>query len=98
MIAYTLTGVAFTVCGLAGFFTGRLRSHQVDGLLGLSYIPYWIDNFLEHNHLWAVIDAVGFAWFAWKWWNGGGGDDTKRRLRRWARKFQPVRRTAPAGT
>jgi hypothetical protein len=33
---------------------------------------------------------------AWVWWNGGGGDGTKRRLRSAARVFRGVRRTAPA--
>jgi hypothetical protein len=37
------------------------------------------------------------AWCAWMWWNSGGGDDTKRRLKRWASRFHGVRRTAPAG-
>ncbi|WP_328439333.1 hypothetical protein OHA71_23635 [Streptomyces sp. NBC_00444] len=42
----------------------------------------------------AGVVAVGL----WLWWNRGGGDDTKRRIRKWARKFQGVRRTAPAVT
>lgn len=29
------------------------------------------------------------------WWKNGGGDDTKRRLRKLRKKFQPTRRTAP---
>lgn len=37
------------------------------------------------------------AWCAWVWWNGGGGDGTRRRLKRWAGRFQGVRRTAPQG-
>jgi hypothetical protein len=95
--AFALTGAAFVACAIAGYLTGHLRSHHVDGMLALSYLPYWIRNFLQQDHLMAVVDAAGFAYFAWCWWNGGGGDDTKRRLRKWARKFQAVRRTAPAG-
>jgi hypothetical protein len=43
------------------------------------------------------IQAAVAAWSAWSWWHGGGGDDMKRRLKKWARRFQGVRRTAPAG-
>lgn len=35
------------------------------------------------------------AYAAWRWWNSGGGDGTKRRLKSWARRFRGVRRTAP---
>ena len=41
--------------------------------------------------------AGALALSLWAWWNAGGGDGTRRRLRSWARKFQGVRRTAPAG-
>lgn len=36
------------------------------------------------------------ALFVWMWWHNGGGDDTKRRLKSWAGRFQGVRRTAPS--
>jgi len=39
----------------------------------------------------AAIDAI----FIWAWWNKGGGNGTKRKLRKLARKFKPVRRAAP---
>jgi membrane protein implicated in regulation of membrane protease activity len=40
----------------------------------------------------AALDAI----FIWNWWNKGGGSGTKRKLRKLARKFKPVRRTAPS--
>jgi hypothetical protein len=43
------------------------------------------------------ISAVVAALMGWEWWNSGGGDDTKRRLKSLARRFQGVRRTAPQG-
>lgn len=49
-----------------------------------------------HNQITASINAASTAIAAYMWWRDGGGDDTKRRLRRWARKFHGVRRTAPA--
>ena len=98
MIALALAGNAFLLCGFVAWATGRMCTHQRNGMFALAYPWFWISNMIEHNHLWAVLDAAFFAWFAWSWWNGGGGDDTKRRLRKWARKFQGVRRTAPAAT
>lgn len=44
----------------------------------------------------AGIAAGSLALMLWFWWNSGGGDGTKRRLKRWARRFEGVRRTAPA--
>ena len=97
MSALTLAGSAFVVCGTVAWIAGRIRLYQRDGMFTLSYPCYWIKDVMHHDQLWAVIDAACFAWFAWSWWNGGGGDDTKRRLRRWVRKFEGVRRTAPVG-
>lgn len=44
----------------------------------------------------ACVTAVWAAFFVFLWWINGGGDDTKRRLREFMKKFQAVRRTAPA--
>jgi hypothetical protein len=44
----------------------------------------------------AAWAAVFVAYCLWRWWNSGGGDDTKRRLRKLKEKFDGVRRTAPA--
>ncbi|MGA5670026.1 hypothetical protein ACPCTG_31665 [Streptomyces pseudogriseolus] len=43
------------------------------------------------------ISAAGAALMGWEWWNSGGGDGTRRRLKSWASRFQGVRRTAPQG-
>lgn len=44
------------------------------------------------------MNAGMTAWYAWMWWHSGGGDDTRRRLKSWAGRFQGVRRTASAAT
>jgi hypothetical protein len=41
------------------------------------------------------LNAASTALHAWAWWHGGGGDGTRRRLKKWGRRFQGVRRTAP---
>lgn len=43
----------------------------------------------------ALVHAVCIAVALWVWWNQGGGDDTKKRLRKLKKKFTPVRRMAP---
>lgn len=43
------------------------------------------------------LNVGGAALFAWLWWHSGGGDGPRRRFKSWARRFQAVRRTAPAG-
>ncbi|MGV2914611.1 hypothetical protein [Streptomyces alfalfae] len=49
----------------------------------------------DGNELYAAMSTATFIWSAWQWWNGGGGDGTRRRLRRLAGHFHGVRRTAP---
>lgn len=46
-------------------------------------------------HAAAGIAAGCSALAGWLWWHDGGGDGTKQRLKRWARRFQGVRCTAP---
>lgn len=43
-----------------------------------------------------ALNAMACAYCLWRWWNGGGGNDTKRRLRKLRTRFAGVRRTAPA--
>lgn len=45
-------------------------------------------------HAWPVATAFAAVLVIaiWLWWNRGGG---KRRMKKWLRKFKPVRRTAP---
>ncbi|MDX3531185.1 hypothetical protein P1P75_33475 [Streptomyces sp. ID05-39B] len=47
---------------------------------------------------WNGCNAIGNSLLGVAKWHGGGGDDMKRRLKRCARRFQGVRRTAPQGT
>jgi hypothetical protein len=96
MSPFIMAGLAFMVCAIAGTWTGRLRLHQANGVLALSQLSYLIDDVVTQART-AYIPAAFTAYFAWRWWTGGGGDDTKRRLKRWASRFQGVRRTAPQG-
>lgn len=96
MNALGYSGLACLVVGAAGIAGGQLRTHHFCGWVAAEFGFFAVDDLRRHNYLWALIDAAGSAYFAWHWWNGGGGNDTKRRLREWGRKFQGVRRTAPS--
>ena len=76
--------------------TGRISNKTASGWMTVlcagggigSAIAGWTSNVYLHA-------ALG-AWSAWNWWNSGDGDGTRRRLKSWTRRFQGVRRTAPA--
>lgn len=91
-------GIALTVCAIAANLARRIKPYQCDGLIAVAEFLYALGG-LAAGEFWgaSVCGGIG-AWFAVRWWRGGGGDDTKRRLRKLRRAFQPVRRTAPAAT
>jgi hypothetical protein len=51
---------------------------------------------VTRDELVGIFSAPGTGYWAWIWWNSGGGDGTKRRLKAFRRRFKGVRRTAPA--
>ncbi|MGW1961757.1 hypothetical protein ACWCPD_15945 [Streptomyces sp. NPDC001935] len=96
MSVLVAVGSAFAVLAVAGRLTGRLSSHQFYALTAAELGLYAISDIRRGDYLMALWNSAGCAYLAWHWWNGGGGDDTKRRLREWGRKFQGTRRTAPS--
>jgi hypothetical protein len=75
------------------------RVATVRRIYGLGAVAYWL--LVVSSIAWnARADASGMAGLAaiytWLWWRSGGGDDTKRRLRRLRGRFAGMRRTAPA--
>jgi threonine/homoserine/homoserine lactone efflux protein len=89
-------GLVVSVAGCVyGFGTGRDQLRRAAcAFYGLCA---YIADTMEHNITGQFLGALYFAYFAYQWWKGGGGDGTKRRLRK-LRRFLPVRRTAPAAT
>ncbi|MFD7957004.1 hypothetical protein ACFV4X_26365 [Streptomyces ardesiacus] len=83
------------VCAVACGITGRVPTAL--GLFAVAYAIGAVGHMVNGSLVGASWDAGFAAVFAWLWWNRGGGDGTRRRLRRWARTFRGVRRTAPAG-
>lgn len=71
-------------------FTNHCGAMAVLGAVGIvacAFFEWSLNGYLM---------AASTALHAWSWWHGGGGDGTRRRFKSWARRFQGVRRTAPA--
>lgn len=85
LIGFLAAGIGYVfVPGNTGYLVGGLANLYV-ALLGA----------FDHS-LPCVLWNGGIAGLSlYCWWNNGGGDNTKRRLKKWAAKFKPVRRTAP---
>jgi hypothetical protein len=96
----TLAGSVCVAVGLLGYLLLRVRTGNYRRWVAAWYLMadafFYPADILTHNRTAQLLDAAFGAYWAWVWWNAGGGDDTKRRLRKLARKFTPVRRTAPA--
>ncbi|GAA1111975.1 hypothetical protein [Streptomyces javensis] len=89
-------GLGLMACAFAGGFTGRLALHRAAGLQALAEVCAAADSAAEGNAVVCSLFTTLAVGLAWIWWKGGGGDDTKRGLRRLRRAFTPVRRTASA--
>ncbi|CQR59235.1 hypothetical protein [Streptomyces leeuwenhoekii] len=82
---------------LAAMF-GRITRTQSSGIVAIGCIPSIVAFVLDGTTSSASVFAALGAINAWIWWQGGGGDGTRRRLKSWGRRFQGVRRTAPSHT
>lgn len=89
------TGWAASVPGWIAIFR-RAGDRQVYGWFAVCNALFMASHALAGDRLAACLNACLGAYAAWLWWQSGGGDGTKRRLKSWARKFRGVRRTAPA--
>lgn len=91
-VLLNLAAVAvFTYAALAPWMTRR----SLWGFLMLGFSMNALACALADNQMILVINTTLGTLAAWMWWNNGGGDNTKRRLRGALKKFVPVRRTAP---
>ncbi|MEW2568395.1 hypothetical protein [Streptomyces sp. NPDC047070] len=97
MIAWAL---AFTALGLALVAKTAMCAINGDkrgvaGWTGAASAMCSLANIIVRNQGEAAFHAGVTAIVLWLWWNSGGGDGTRRRLRRWTRAFHGTRRTAP---
>ena len=78
--------------------SGRITVRKYAGWMAVTYAAAGVLCAVAGWTTVLYMQAGGAALFAWLWWNSGGGDGTRRRLKSWASRFQGVRRTAPQGT
>ncbi|MEW1565763.1 hypothetical protein AB0454_22590 [Streptomyces sp. NPDC093509] len=76
----------------------RITERQYTGGMALVYAVAAVGCAIAGWRTALYMNVAGGALFAWMWWNSGGGDDTKRRLKSWAGRFEGVRRTAPVAS
>lgn len=94
---FLILGALFTAVVQLAWFSGRMAATVYHGLMAVLNAVYGVVAVLHGWTVMVYLAAGCTALSAWWWWNSGGGDGTKRRLKRWARRFQGVRRTAPQG-
>lgn len=58
------------------------------------YVSGWA-FFAEGDYFFAFFEAFVGSIYLIIWWHSGGGDNTKRRLKKFKEKFVGQRRTAP---
>jgi hypothetical protein len=91
MVTYLCFVTAFQLLALSG----RISAKQYAGWMALWNTGAGVMSALNGWTATLYLNAGFAAWHAWVWWQSGGGDGTRRRLKSWARQFQGVRRTAP---
>lgn len=102
MTAAHAIGTGFTCAGLFLAVIGFALWHfdpgaRGPGIVAVACLVRVVGLILGDAHPgYLALEAGLFAGAVWAWWHRGGGDGTRRRLRRAARAFQGVRRTAPA--
>jgi hypothetical protein len=74
---------------------GRTSRNTTWALVAAANACFFAGNLAIGNKISSAVTAATLALSLWHWWNSGGGDGTKRRLRDWKRRFEGVRRTAP---
>lgn len=89
--------LACNTIALASILTGRLKPTTWYALLATAAAFNTLDAINTNAPVWAAADAALTAYWIHRWWNNGGGDGTRRRLRDLRRRFEGVRRTAPQG-
>jgi hypothetical protein len=93
IISFTCLGAVLNLL----FVAGRMPTRLYAGWMAVIYVIGGVVCAVVGWTTVLYLDAGCVALFVWLWWNSGGGDGPRRRLKRWARRFQGVRRTAPQG-
>lgn len=79
----------------AGTIIGRVSRKSYNLGMGCSCSVDVVGALIVHDRVMPAVNAALAAIFLWLWWKSGGDDDTKKRWRKFKKKFEGVRRTAP---
>jgi len=94
---FSATGFGILVLGYVLRSRRMIKDHTWCGITALASVAYMTGHVVVHETIGATLWSASAAWFAYKWWTGGGSDGTRKRLRKIAERFTPTRRTAPQG-
>lgn len=83
------------VMATVAYAFGRINAKQYPLLMAIGWTINTLASVVQHLTFWSYWSAAFTAWELYRWWKNGGDDDTKRRLRKWKKKFESVRRMAP---
>lgn len=95
IIVITFTPLMIWIAASALIATDRIVKKHYALLMTFGWTVEVLVCVLQHRVFWSYFAAIFTAWWLYDWWHSGGGDDTKKRLRKLKRKFQPMRRMAP---
>lgn len=95
VVSLCTAGLGIALCAVAAMVTGRAKPKNALGIAAIGSSMVTLGDILTGVKPLAGFAAMDTAILTYLWWTHGGGDGTKKRLRALARKFTPVRRTAP---
>jgi hypothetical protein len=96
-----LAGFPFFALGLVAgveflWSPSAASARSIGGFLSVAWSLWLVSDIVQGAWGHVGVDGFVLAVALWVWWNSGGGDGAKRRLREALKPFRPVRRTAPA--
>jgi hypothetical protein len=93
MTALATTVLTLIACSTLALFTHRITLRTYQGLLAIANTLLAAGWAHRGDPLIAGVHAALAAIQAWLWWNSGGGNGTRRRLKTLKRRFIGTRRT-----
>lgn len=96
-LALSMAGMVTVIRGIAAQQRG-MRTTPYYALATALYMAAGLIAIHAGNTFYAAVCAGAVAVNSYMWWNGDGGNGTKRRLKSWASRFQGARRTTPSHT
>ncbi|MCC9686926.1 hypothetical protein [Streptomyces sp. MNU103] len=94
-MSWDLVGYLLVLAGVAALYLDVGPRHWCEAVSAAGWAVLSACASRRGDTLAAALAAAAFALDVYRWWKGGGGSGTRRRLRALAARFRGVRRTAP---